>query len=118
MTTNRVCPVVHSRRHAGSNIPRSFLRISMRSGDLFEAFDGEIAVGVGHVVLYARPGEPGRRVPSRSAYYESGRDLAAGVGHHVDGVDAAEQLPGAGVFLDAERDESPRVDPTPNAALD
>ena len=31
-----------------------------RSGDFFKAFDGEIAVGVGHVVPDARPGDPGR----------------------------------------------------------
>ena len=30
-----------------------------RSGDFFETFDGEIAVGIGRVMPDARPGEPG-----------------------------------------------------------
>ena len=44
--------------------------------------------------------------------------MVAGVGDHAGGGDAAEQLAGAGVFLDPERDESPHVDPTPHAAID
>ena len=48
----------HSRKQISRlNIPPSF---RMRRGDFFKAFDGEIAVGVGHVVPDARAIEQGR----------------------------------------------------------
>ena len=60
---NEKCGIPHSKRQAGSNIPRSFLSVTLRPtriGDFFKAFYGEIAIGVGHVVPDARAIKQGR----------------------------------------------------------